>query len=59
MRIIGGLGLIDKYESSTSVRKEVFEQFIQPELTCSYQAFNNMLNVVNPQKEIDLLTNKI
>lgn len=48
--------LLQKYESETSVRKRVFELNIRPVLKCSYATFNNMLNVVNPKKEIELLT---
>lgn len=50
--------LLQKHETTTSIRKRVFEEFIKPELRCSYATFNNMLNVVNPQKEIELLTIK-
>lgn len=50
--------LLQEHEAETSVRKRVFEQNIRPILKCSYATFNNMLNVVNPKKEIDLLTLK-
>jgi len=50
--------LLQEYESETSVRKRVFELNIRPVLKCSYATFNNMLNVVNPKKEIELLTFK-
>lgn len=51
--------LLLKYETETSVRKRIFENHIKPLLNnCSYVAFNNMLNVVNPKKQIELLTIK-
>lgn len=57
-RCIKAQELLQKHETATSIRKRVFEEFVKPELRCSYTAFNNMLNVVNPQKEIELLTIK-
>lgn len=57
-RCVTAQQLLLKHETTTSVRKRVFEQHIKPVLRCSYVTFNNMLNVVNPQKEIDLLTKK-
>lgn len=48
--------LLLQYETETSVRKRVFENHIKQVLNnCSYVAFNNMLNVVNPKKQIELL----
>lgn len=42
-----------KHENNTTVRSRVFEKYIEPVLLCSYQQYNNMLNVINPQKELD------
>jgi hypothetical protein len=50
--------LLQKYENESSVRKRLFEQYVKPVLHCSYATFNNMLNVLNPSKEINLLTSK-
>lgn len=50
--------LLQEHETETSVRKRVFENHIKPVLRCSYPTFNKMLNVVNPKKEIELLTFK-
>lgn len=50
--------LLQEHETETSVRKIVFENHLKPVLGCSYTAFNKMLNVVNPKKEIELLTFK-
>jgi len=50
--------LLQEHETKTSVRKMVFANHIKPVLGCSYPAFNKMLNVVNPKKEIELLTFK-
>jgi len=50
--------LLQEHESETSVRKRVFEQHVKPVLNCSYATFNNMLNVLNPKKQIELLTLK-
>lgn len=48
--------LFQEHNTETSVLKRVFQEQIEPVLKCSYVTFNNMLNVVNPQKEIDTLT---
>ncbi len=48
--------LTQEHENETTVRKMVFEYYIKPVLKCSYSTFNNMLNVKNPQREMDLLT---
>lgn len=45
--------LLSIHENNTSVRKRVFEVHIKPKVFCSYTQFNNMLNVVNPRKELD------
>ncbi len=45
--------LIAKYENGTSIRKRVFALHIKPVVLCSYQQFNNMLNEVNPEKELE------
>jgi hypothetical protein len=45
--------LTEQYEDGTSVRLRVFENHIKPVLNCSYQSFNNMLNVSNPKKQLD------
>lgn len=45
--------LMVKYENNTTVRSRVFEEHIEPVLLCSYQQYNNMLNVINPQRELD------
>lgn len=45
--------LLSKYENETTVRKRIFEQYIQPAVLCSYMQFNNMLNVRNPKNELD------
>jgi hypothetical protein len=51
--------LILEYENNTTVRKQVFEKYVQPEIRCSYTQFNNMLNEVNPKNQIkEILTNK-
>lgn len=57
-RCVTAQELLSKHESPTSIRKRVFEKYIAPELGCCYATFNNMLNVVNPKKEIELLTQK-
>lgn len=44
--------LMSTYENQTSVRSRVFEEYIEPVLLCSYQQYNNMLNEINPQKEL-------
>lgn len=51
--------LLLQYETDKSIRKRVFEDHIKPVLNnCSYATFNNMLNVVNPKEQIELLTIK-
>ena len=45
--------LLERYENKTSVRYRVFETYIKPVLNCSYQSFNNMLNVSNPKKQLE------
>jgi|GEM_PF-5398286 len=51
--------LLSKYESETSVRKRIFEKHIKPIIFCSYAQFNNMLNEVNPQKQIKEINDHI
>ncbi|HPC26999.1 MAG TPA: hypothetical protein PK410_05675 [Paludibacteraceae bacterium] len=45
--------LIEQYESDCTIRRRVFEKYIQPELHCSYTTFNNMLNERNPAHELE------
>lgn len=54
--------LIATYETDTSVRRRVFDKYIQSELMCSYNSFHRMLREINParqladiEKEIDKL----
>ena len=51
--------LLNKYESSTSIRVRVFTEYIKPVVPVSYTAFNNMLNESNPVKQLELIEEKI
>lgn len=51
--------LIEKYETRYTVRKRIFEDFINPVMHCSYVTFNNMLNESNPRKELELIENQL
>ena len=51
--------LLDKYENQTSVRKRVFDIHIRPILRCSYTTFNNMLNELDPHKQLESIENKL
>lgn len=44
--------LLTMYETKTSVRRRVFDEYIKPVVFCSYQQFNNMLNERNPKIEL-------
>lgn len=52
-RCIRVLELLEQHESATSVRKRVWEMFIQPIVGGSYGTFNNMLNEPNPRRQLD------
>jgi hypothetical protein len=52
-RCVKAQELVERYETRSSVRKRVFENHIKPVLNCSYQSFNNMLNVPNPKKQLE------
>ena len=47
--------LMEKYETDTSVRYRIFNKHIKPVLLCSYTTFNNMLNEVNPVKQLEAI----
>ncbi len=51
--------LLTTYESSTSVRLRVFCQYIQPQVPISYTTFNNMLNESNPEKQLDIIEQRL
>lgn len=51
--------LMATYENNTTVRSRVFEEHIEPVLLCSYQQYNNMLNVINPQHELEEIEREI
>ena len=51
--------LVALYETSCTVRKRIFEEHIKPVIRVSYTAFNEMLNEVNPQKQLDEINEKI
>lgn len=44
--------LIEQHETDCTIRRRVFEKYIQPEMKCSYTTFNNMINEANPAKEL-------
>jgi len=50
--------LLERHETDTSVRCRVFEKHIQSVLNCSYQTFNNMLNVRSPKKQLAEIMNE-
>jgi hypothetical protein len=50
--------LLQRYETPCTVRVRIFYVHIRPQVHCSYTAFNNMLNVINPQKKLDEIINK-
>lgn len=52
-RCIAVLELLEAHESATSIRKRVWEMYIQPVIGGSYATFNNMLNEPNPRKQLD------
>lgn len=51
--------LLTLYETDCSVRKRIFYKHIKPVMRCSYTAFNNMLNVPNPAKELDEIESQL
>lgn len=51
--------LLEKHETRYTVRKRIFEDFIQPVMNCSYVTFNNMLNEKNPELELQIIEQKM
>lgn len=51
--------LIAEHENDCTIRRRVFEKYIQPELQCSYTTFNNMLNEPNPLRELAEIEKKL
>lgn len=51
--------LISKHENNTTIRRRVFEEHIEPILLCSYRSFDNMLNVINPIKELEAIDEEL
>jgi hypothetical protein len=51
-RCIKAWKLMEYYENQTVTRRRIFESHIKPVLNCSYQSFNRMLNVPNPEKQL-------
>lgn len=56
-RCIYAQQLAAEHETPTSVRLRVFLMYIQPKLNCSYVTYNNMLNEINPQLQLDDIEN--
>ena len=56
-RCIKAQELLLRFETSTSVRRRIFDTHIQPELDCSYTTFNNMLNEPNPIRQLEEIKN--
>lgn len=48
-----------EFENQTTIRRRVFTEHIKPMLLCSYQQYNNMLNEINPQRELESIEEKI
>lgn len=48
-----------EFENQTTIRSRVFMEHIKPVLLCSYQQYNNMLNEINPQRELEELEDKL
>lgn len=51
--------LLSQFETTTSVRRRIFDIHIKPELGCSYATFNNMLNEPNPLKRLEEIEKQI
>jgi hypothetical protein len=52
-RCIQAQDLLLQFENATSVRCRVFEIHIKPVMRCSYTSFNNMINELNPRKQLE------
>ena len=55
-RCVKAQELLEQYETDTTIRFRVFDSYIKPVLNCSYQSFNNMLNVPNPKKQLEKIS---
>jgi hypothetical protein len=58
-RCLKAQALLSQHETATSVRRRVFDIRIKPELDCSYNTFNNMLNEPNPAKQLEEIQIKL
>lgn len=45
--------LLDKYETTSSIRKRIFHEHIRPVVRISYAQFNNILNEPNPARQLE------
>ena len=58
-KCITAIRLLEQHETDTSIRYRVFEKHIAPVVRVSYTQFNNMLNELNPQKELEEINQKL
>lgn len=58
-RCIRAQELLEQHEKSNTLRMRTFDEFIWPELRCSYQTFYNMMNEKNPRKQLESLLKKM
>jgi hypothetical protein len=53
------LQILDLYDNGTAVRVRIYHKYIKPQIGCSYNAFNRMLNVINPARELEEIEEQI
>jgi len=58
-RCITVIDLLSEYESTTTVRLRVFNEYIRPVMHVSYATFNNMLNENNPLKQLEQIEEEL
>jgi len=52
IKCIKCMKILEKVENEITVRKRISYKYIYPVFLCSYNQFNNMLGVSNPEKEL-------
>jgi hypothetical protein len=58
-RCIKAQELLEKYENGNCIRRRIFDEYIRSELNCSYVSYNNMINVHNPQRQLEEILNDL
>ena len=58
-RCIQVIDLLDKHETTETIRCRIFDKHIKPVMNCSYVTFNNMLNEPNPRKQLEAIQQKL